>query len=292
MIWLFATFTSAFIFGIGSFLLKLGSHKNYPEASMLLGLYVAGSSIFLVAILVNGNMSFNDISFNWLILAFAILVGLGSYYGNSFLVKAYDLGPACLTAPLMSMSVLFVILLSAFFYHESITSKQHWGIICMVLAASLLGCTFNSMLIKSRMWIVFVILGIVFLFLREGGLKIAYETGLNNMVVLFFSYFFAIILSSISLLRFRKNSATKMTEVQFNHTPAFLLGSLTGICSGIGMGLLAYAMTMGPASIIVPIFSTRSIVTVLLIMMVFKEKLRLLQWLAVGLMILGIGFIS
>ena len=54
MIWLIATFVSALAFGIGGFLLKVGSHRNYSEGSMLLGLYVAGSIIFLGALLLNG----------------------------------------------------------------------------------------------------------------------------------------------------------------------------------------------------------------------------------------------
>ena len=134
------------------------------------------------------------------------------------------------------------------------------------------------------MWIVFVILAIIFLFMREGGLKIAYESGFDNLVVLFFGYAFAMILSAITHMKNHHKSS--------NHRQAFFLGSAVGILSAMGMGLIAYAMTSGPASIIVPIFSARNIVTVLLIVIFFKEKLRKLQWFAVGLMVMGIGLIS
>jgi drug/metabolite transporter (DMT)-like permease len=283
MMWLVATFVSAFVFGIASFLLKFGSHKQYAEASMLLGLYLAGSTIFLITLIVNDYMMING-----LIVLFALLVGLGSYFGNSFLVKAYDLGPACLTSPLMSLSVLLVILLSAFVYNEEITAWQYAGVTCMMIAASLLGCNFNSTLIKSRMWLVFVVLAIIALFMREGSLKIAQETGLNNIGVLFFSYLFAALLSMLTFISKNK----KTTNETVKHRYALFLGAIVGICSAIGMGLLAFALTQGPASVIVPIFSARNVITVLLIVVFFKEKLLKLQWTAVGLMILGTVFVS
>jgi len=291
MIWLFAAFLSAIIFGLGSFLLTLGSHKNYPESIMLLGLYIAGSIIFLGTLL-----SHHDISFDRYILFFSILVGLGSYYGNSFLVKAFDLGPACLAAPLMNISVLLVILLSCYIYHENIANYQYVGIGCIVAGASLLGCNFKNTIIKSKFWIVFVILAIIAIFMREGGLKIAFEAGVNNFSVLFYGYAFA---TGLAILTFYKQqyisptlTATSIPQVTTKKTQAFVLGSLVGICSSIGLGLLAYAITCGPASVIIPIFSARSIVTVLLIVFFLKEKLFLFQWIAISFIIAGTFFIT
>lgn len=290
MIWLIATFISAIVFGIGSFLLKVGSHKNYPEASMLLGLYVAGSTIFLGILLT----ATSDITFSWLLLTFSILVGLGSYYGNSFLVKAYEMGPASLTSPLMNISILLVILLSALIYHEKISNLQYVGLACMVGAVSILGINFKNTLIKDRMWAVFVPLAIVFLFMREGGLKVAHENGLNNLAILFFGYLLASMLAITSL--WKNDRGTMLQAMVGNknptHRPAIILGSLVGILSAIGMGLLAYAIARGPASVIVTIFSARNFITVLLIGIFFREKLSPLQWTSVGLLIIGIFFIS
>lgn len=280
MIWLYATLISTVLFGIGSFLLKVGSHKNYSEKSMLLGLYVIGSVIFFMSL-----FPYQNFHFNWTLFTFSILVGLGSYYGNAFLVKAYNLGPACVTAPLMSLSIVLIIALSAFIYEEQITQSQYIGIFCMIIAASCLGFNFNNTSIKDKMWLVFVTLGIIFLFLREGGLKIAYESGLDNVLVLFFGYLLASLLAANSFV-FTKENKDK------NVKKAFLLGGTIGILSAVGMKLLALAISLGPTSIIVPIFSGRNIITILLILAFFKEKLSRFQWAAVGLMSLGIVFIS
>src|SRR5579862_4070226 len=171
MIWLIAAFASTITFGVGSFLLKVGSHRRYPGPSMLLGLYLAGSVIFLSVLTTKG-----EISISWMLTLFSILIGVGSYYGNTFLVKAYATGPASLTTPLMSLNILLVIIMSTMIFNEKLNQWQYLGIACMMSAITLLGYSADTV-IKSRMWLVFVTLAIIFIFMREGGLKIAHEYG-------------------------------------------------------------------------------------------------------------------
>lgn len=298
MTWLPASFASAVVFGIGGFLFKVSSHKNYPSAIMFFGLYLAGSLIFLATFLVEGK----EIYFNSTMLLFSVLIGLGSYYGNSFLVRAYDTGPACITSPLMSINILLVVILSAVVYNENLTHQQMYGIGCMMAAISLLGCNFKNMLIKSKMWAVFISLAVVFIFMREGGLKVAREVGLNNQGILLFAYLFSGGLSLISMfakntVAERSGSGSDIAELAANvsvpaSVPAFFLGTTIGVFSASGMSLLAYAIDRGPASIVVPIFSMRNFVAVILLVIFFKEKLPPLQWGAVALLITGTLLIS
>ncbi len=284
MTWLSTALASTMIFGVGSFLLKVGSHHRFPGPSLLLGLYLSGSAIFLGALMTTSNLSLT-----WTAVLFSILIGLGSYYGNTFLVKAYTTGPAALTSPLMSLNILLVIMMSTLIFHERISQWQYLGAACMMCAISLLGINFNHTLMKSRMWIVFVTLAILFIFMREGGLKIAHENGMNNINVLFFGYLFAGVLAVGKLWVSRKKLSSLSTS---SHCQAFLLGTTIGIFSATGMGLLAYAIAHGPASVIVPIFSSRNFLVVILFVIFFKEKLSLLQWLSVGLLILGMILIT
>lgn len=151
------------------------------------------------------------------------------------------------------------------------------------------------------MWALFVVLAILFIFMREGGLKIAHEAGMNNINVLFFGYLFAGALAIRKLLKDNRGqprlplleeAGMGGAMVINTHRPAFLLGAAIGLFSATGMGLLAYAIARGPASVIVPIFSARNFVAVILLVVFFKEKLSLLQWAAVGLLITGILLIS
>jgi drug/metabolite transporter (DMT)-like permease len=278
MMWLTAAFLSALVFGISGFLLKMGNHKKYHTPGMLFGLYSAGSLLFLSILLVKGHITLSP-----LILLFVTSLGIGSYYGNTFLVKAYDLGPACLTSPLISLNILFVILLSTLVYHETLTPWQLSGIGCMITAVALVGCNFKNTLIKSRLWGVFVALAIVFIFMREGGLKIAHEMGLHNSNILFFGYLFA---AALALGKLSTTSSTTTTS----HYPSILFGLIIGVFSASGMALLAYAIARGPASIILPIFSARYFISVLLLMIFLKEKLSVIQWIAVALLLIGIMF--
>jgi drug/metabolite transporter (DMT)-like permease len=283
--WLWTAFVSAIIFGVGGFMLKVGSHQDYPGPTMLLGLYLAGSVIFLGGVITTGTMTMS-----WLVILFSLLIGLGSYYGNTFLVKAYATGPACLTSPLMSLNILLVIIMSTLIYDEKINAWQYLGVACMMLAVSLLSSNRNNTLIKSRRWAICVTLAILFIFMREGGLKIAHENGLNNLNILFFGYLFACVLALGKLWLSRHRATASISTSTHGH--AFLFGAMIGLFSATGMGLLAYAMALGPASVVVPIFSARNFVAVILFVIFFKEKLSWLQWFAVGLLILGILFIS
>jgi len=285
MNWLPAAFISGVIFGCGGFLLKVGSHKNYPGASMYLGLYLTGSLVLFFTLMMSGNAKFTGLAF-----LFAVLVGFGSYYGNSFLVRAYDTGPASITSPLMSTNILLVILLSAILYHEQIAPKQYIGIGLMMVAISLLGFNFQKIVIKSRLWLVFVVLSVLFVFLREGGLKIAHESGLNNQTILFLSYVFASALALTRIMNEKRNNRELLQPVIHKH--AFLLGTSIGVFSATGLSLLAYAIARGPASIIIPVFSVRNFVAIILIVIFYREKLTRIQWIAVCLLISGIFFIS
>lgn len=294
MTWLSAAFASAGVFGIGSFLFKYGHHKNYPSASLLLGLYITGCITFFIMALTQGKMASEIMSLDWSILGFALLVGLGSYYGNSFLMRAYDLGPAALTSPLMSIHILLVILLSTLIYQEEITTKQCAGLVFMLSAVALLGCNLKNTTIKNRLWAIFLVLAILFIFMREGGLKMAYEAGLENLHILFFSYLFATALAIGTVLWNKKTNMVKAShdDPPVDHRRAFFLGIIIGVFSALGLSLLVYAMTHGPASIIVPIFSTRNFVALFLIVCIFREKLLRPQWISIGLLGAGVLLIS
>lgn len=274
MMWLPAAFSSAIIFGIGGFLFRVSNQKSYAMPSVLLGLYSTGALVFLYAL-----MQTTTFEINPLVILFSILIGLGSYYGNTFLAKAYDTGPSSLTSPLMSINIVLVVAMSAFIYHESITLTQWIGITCTIISVALLSIkNNNNQLITSRLWGMFIILAILFVFMREGGLKIAHEHGVNGYEILFFGYLIGVALSLFNL-----------RTIEW---PSLFLGSTIGFFSGIGMGLLAYAIAKGPASVIIPIFSSRNFVSMALMVAFLKERPSRLQWLAITILMIGIFLIS
>jgi len=281
MSWIIAATLSAFLFGISGFLLKVGSHKKLSSPIMLLGLYLSGALIIYFGLLKDTAIQINAIT-----ITFALIVGMGSYLGNAFLVKAYNTGPASLTAPLVSLNVLLVVLMSSIIYHEEIPLYKFYGISLILIAISLLSFNFKNKLIKSKMWFVFVALTIIFIFMREGGLKISYENGMNNYLILFAAYIIASGLALGNLYLHKR----KFPPI-YNKTRSLAFGSIIGLFSAVGISLLAYAISKGPASIVIPIFSTRNFVIILLLSIVFKERLSKLQWTSVCILLTGLTII-
>jgi uncharacterized membrane protein len=276
--WFEAALASAVIFGIGGFLLKVSSHKQYPSGSIFTGLYLTGSSIFLFVLLAS-----NDIVITPWLLFFSIIIGSGSFFSNFFLVKAYSLGPASLTSPLLNLSIVLVILLSVIVYEESLTYSQCAGVVSMITAVSLLGLQSRTRNFINPMWVLCIIMAITFVFMREGGLKMAHESGLNNLNVLLFGYLFA---GGLAIIRLFYDKKSKKIG------KGFLLGSAIGLFSSTGLVFLTYAISCGPASLIIPIFSTRNFVVVMLILVFFREKLIPTQWAALLLLLLGVVLIQ
>lgn len=281
--WLTAAFFSAFTFGIGGFLMKVGAERKYTTADLMLGLYTCGSLLFLSTLLYT-----HHFYINLHVISFALLVGLGSFYGNVFVYKAYQTGPASLTSPLVNFNIVLVVMMSVIVYHEALTWIQYLCIFSILLGVSILTSSAKktAVTINFKLWFFYIALAILLIFLREGGLKIAQENQQNNLDVLFFGYSLGVLLAlGHNIKTFKLKSLTL-------HIKGTSLGLVIGIFSAIGMGLLTYALTQGPASVVVPIFSTRSFVVVVLAVLIYREKLNILQQLSVGLIIIGLAFIG
>ena len=179
-------------------------------------------------------------------------------------------------------------MMSVVFYHEHLNLIQYSAIFSILLGISVLTSSAKKTAIKTnlKLWFFYIILAILLIFLREGGLKIAQENQQNNLDVLFFGYTLGFVLALLHGVKTFKRQSVRV------HIRGISLGLFIGIFSAIGMSLLTYALTKGPASVVVPIFSTRSFVIVLLAVLIYRERLNILQQVAVGLIVVGLAFIG
>ncbi len=65
----------------------------------------------------------------------------------------------------------------------------------------------------------------------------------------------------------------------------------TGIFSYGGMQLYAIAIAYGNVNVVAPVFATNSLIIVIGSMLFFGERLRRMQWMALGLIVLGLVWI-
>ena len=107
--WITEAIFSAIIFGIASVVMKSSTMRNQIDQYLLWGLYLAGGLFFYSQCYKEIYFSMNISLYIW-----AFLIGLGSFYGNWFVIKALELGPASLTAPMLSLNIPLIILMSIF----------------------------------------------------------------------------------------------------------------------------------------------------------------------------------
>lgn len=282
--WFFATISGALIFGIGGFLIKYGSSR-YEQAGTptLLGVYLMGTLCFI------GYAAYRqELNVSLPLLVGGLVIGFGSVLGNTFWIKAFQHGPSSITGPIANTYNVLIMIMSVFFFGETLALKEIIAILFILASLSLINYDPNEELrIKDNLWFVLVAATIFFFFLRTGGLKVTDELGLNNTLVLAYGYAVGIVWFGLAFAQqkeIRKPSALKQ---------AFGWGVLSGICSFGGMQLFSYAIATGPASIVAPVFAMNGLVFATLTILIMGERLSQYQVLAmigcvVGLVLLRI----
>lgn len=275
--WFAEALIAAILFGIAGVFFKIVAQEKGSFSHLLFGMYLTGALGFAVWASI-----YNEWGFNWSHLLAGIFIGFGSAFGNLLFLKAIKIGPTSLSSPIISLNVILVVLMAVFFYHESLTLQEILAIILLIAAIMLLPIDpHESLAIKNRRWYVLVVGAIFAVFFRNGGLKVTEELKLNNTMVLFYGYSYA--LAGFSLRLRGENVIPGNLK-----TKSLRLGLYTGVFSFVSMTLYADALSRGPASIISPIFSTNSLVLALLCIAFFKERLSLFQLIALLLLISGL----
>ncbi|MGX9708753.1 EamA family transporter [Laceyella tengchongensis] len=275
--WFILALFSSLTFGLAGFMMKISSHHKGSNNYLLLGLYVSGAMGFLWWMLHTGATLFT-----WPVVLFGLVIGIGSAAGNLLFMKALEVGPASLTAPLTNSNILLTVIMSILLYQETISWTEMIGVILLVAAISLLPIDPNENLrIRNISWYGLVLTATLLFFLRNGGLKITEELHLPGATILFVSYVVGIAWFGISILRDRP-------EPPRTRAIGWWWGLGAGVFSFAGLQIYSIALSEGPASIIAPIFATNSLVVALLSILIYRERLSWMQRLCLLLLFAGL----
>ncbi|MBP9722283.1 MAG: DMT family transporter [Gammaproteobacteria bacterium] len=282
MLWLISSFTSALVFGFSGFLLKVGCERGHKSHALLFGMYITGTLLFALSLILQQYWQLSVI-----VIVSSILVGIGSAVGNDYTVRALETGPASITSPLINLNIILIVIMSMLLFGETLKSTEIIAIGLFIISCALLSLDPREALgIKDQRWYGFILLAIIFIFLRNGGLKVTQEIGLNNTLVLFYAYLF-------SLLLFAGKFIPKgRLNIDKNNKNAVYLGGAAGIFSYGGLELYAYSLQIGPASVVASIFSLRSMVMVVMAVLIYKETLTFYQKLSILAILTGTIIIS
>ncbi|GAB7387130.1 EamA family transporter [Bacillaceae bacterium] len=275
--WFLVSLMSALLFGLAGFFMKMSSYYKGSLVHLLFGLYFTGTLGFAI---------WASLKAEWVIRPSLWLggwiVGLGSALGNYLFMKALDAGPASLTSPLVNLNIVLVVLMSVVYYDETLKVQEGIAVLLLIASVLLLPVDPNeSLKIRNKKWYGFVLLAILVFSLRNGGLKVTEELNLDNTLVLLLGYLFSLVWSAFPLVMRNHLERAGIRK-------GLWLGFTAGVFSFAGMQLYAYALKIGPASIVSPIFSTNSLVVAILSIAFFKERLSLFQGIALLLLFCGL----
>jgi uncharacterized membrane protein len=283
--WFILALLSAVVFGFSSFFMKVNSFWRLPLMPFLTGLYTSGSVGFLGYALME-----DSFHLSLAVLFGGIMVGAGSTFGNLLYMKALNVGPASLSSPLVNTNILLIVLLGVFVYGEQIGAVQYAGIGFIMAAIAVLPLDpKEDFSIKGGVWYGFILTATLFMFFRNGGLKITEEAGLENTPVLFTGYLFGMLYSLYGWSREKNQQARDATHLHMKK--AFGWGLVTGIFSFGGMQLYAAALREGPASIVSPLFAAHALLVALLSMLYLEERITRYQAVILAVVLMGIIFL-
>jgi len=129
--WLMTAISSAILFGLAGWWMKVSQMRGGSTRTLLLGLYASGTLGFGVHAAVEGTLSFLGDPRVWIA---GIIIGAGSAWGNALFMKALHYGPASLTSPLTNMNIILVVALATLWYNEPLSASEAIGISLLLLA--------------------------------------------------------------------------------------------------------------------------------------------------------------
>ena len=270
MLWFYEALFAATLFAGSGLFLKSASSQGLDPASFFFYMYVAGALTLTPCLL-----QIQASGFSMPALWSGMIIGTGMALGNHLLIRSLALGPISLTSPLVNLNTVFLVASAVLLYGETVTYATATLISLLVISVLILSIDKNEELrISSRSWFALVVLTSLFLAVRNGGLKVTDGMGLSSPIVLFYAYALSAI--AYGCLKPRINPMEKHL---------LLLGGTAGLFSICGITLFARALSTGPASIVIPLFSTYNIFLVAIGCMVFRERLSTVQKLSIGIAI-------
>ncbi|RAP75409.1 EamA family transporter [Paenibacillus montanisoli] len=302
--WFAAAVGSAVLFGLAGWWMKVSQMQSGSSAFLLLGLYISGTFGFGIHAAMQHTLvsSLSDPRV-WIA---GLLIGAGSALGNALFMKALEWGPASLTSPLTNMNILLVVALGTFVYGEALSVTELGGIILLLLAivlVSIRGKTKETR-IKPR-WYFYIGVSIVLFAVRNGGLKVTGDLGLESAPILFAAYGLSVLWFAAASQRewssqtslgglpaaARAGTAAIMRRSLRSLSIGMKWGLVAGLFSYGGLQLYAIALETGRANIAGPIFAANSLVVAAGAILLYRERLNVYQTVAFALTIAGLVLI-
>jgi uncharacterized membrane protein len=285
---------SAIIYAIFSF---LGMGLSNPIIKKYVVHLGAAKSIFyrgLVVTFITGCFAFIFISkskFDLYYFILGIIIAAVSYSGLHFFNRALETGKVGLVAPVNSTRILISIFVGVVFLEDRINVTN-----CLSIAIIFLGLIFISInfrelkksnLLSIKSGVPYALISALF----WGVTLPLFSIPAKHLGAFFYTFIVEIIVFAISLsilISQKKNLKLKKDELKKNFWGIILIG----ILSSIGSIFMNLGYATGLISIVAAIVGTNPLIGVLYGRIFYKEKLSILQYTSIIMIIIGIITLS
>lgn len=212
------------------------------------------------------------IALNYLIFTVGLLV---SY-------RSYAIGPVSITSPIVGANALIVVAVSVIVFNEALSLNQWLGI--AVLFLGLLIATYDRSKKRSKEGTTGILLAFIALVLIGAGLAgFTYAIGeIGWEMAVLLGYFFTAFWAGMYLLAKKQLHAPHISKSVAGLVSFQLLGTIA-VSVGVEKSL---------AAIVVPVSSVAPLVTSVMGLILFQEKIYRYKLAGVGFIILGLVLIS
>ena len=278
MIGIILAFASMLIWGLSDLVTKISLNKESNWKVLFFGQFFGGLAVFFIAL---GFVDFSSINLSK--LYYLPLFGLANFIGMYTFYKSMQVKGVSLTAPIINSWAFITVILGAIFYHETL-GFLHSSAILLILLGLFFITSVNLKKFKFDSSFAFAIFSMVlwgvFYFLLKIPNIIFGALLVTSTVKIITSFF------TIPVL-FRK----KINLFDTNKKSLFVM-LLVGLTDAFGFLALNFAYNYSPVSIVATIGSAVPVVSVLLGVLVLKEKLNLRQLSGIVIVIAGLILIS
>jgi drug/metabolite transporter (DMT)-like permease len=280
MSWYYLAIASTFFYGIQNFIFKVAAEKKLNSGRVMFSFSATVAFLSVAAFFLSDQTEKNYIALVIIALVNAIIFFI-STISKAEALKRID---SSVYFPLDRLNIAIVVVLSFIIFNERFTIFQSVGIFFAVSAFLLLGRDLKSDKHKKKDVSTGLLLTIVSLIagaLSILGIKIA-SMELNKFAFMAVAYFFNAILS----LSFINKLQGKHSKA--NQTGAAGIGMLIGAFNFVGFYVLLKAYSAGPMSIVAVIQSTSFVLSLVLSVIIYKEKITITRFAAIALSIAAI----
>lgn len=274
--WFFGAILTTFCFGINNTIFKWSTAKGFSKIQLQFFFYFTAFILTLFF-----GIGTRTLELNITTMFLGGIIGILNTNGNIQMSKAYENGPASLTAPIVSANAIFPVLSAGLIFHEKITTIQWIGI--LLILSSVVAIQYTPRRLKHNTQYSAWIFRIVLAFLSFGILGVLMKLSsylhiesINILISLYGG-------GSVYLL------AHMLKNKEEIKLPVMKLGAIVGIISIIGYSSYFFALETGIASIVFPVVSLNCLVVVFVGCVLYKEKLKIYQ--VVGLFSALVGIV-